>query len=97
MKNLKDVPQDALFVMADVVGSYPSIPHEAGLKALKEALNKRENSNIATNDRIKIAKFVFKNSKYLEQPLVPNLHLHTLPFLWMTLKVNFLKLNHYNL
>ena len=91
MKNLKDVPQDALFVMADVVGSYPSIPHEAGLKALKEALNKRENSNI------KIAKFVFKNSKYLEQPLVPNLHLHTLPFLWMTLKVNFLKLNHYNL
>ena len=77
MKNLKDVPQDALLVMADVVGSYPSIPHEAGLKALKEALNKRENSNIATND-------LKKNSKYLEQPLVPNLHLHTLPFLWMT-------------
>ena len=50
MKNLKDVPQDALLVMADVVGSYPSIPHEAGLKALKEPLNKRENSNIATND-----------------------------------------------
>ena len=77
MKNLKDVPQDALLVMADVVGSYPSIPHEAGLKALKEALNKRENSNIATND-------LKKNSKYLEQPLVPNLHLHMLPFLWMT-------------
>ena len=77
MKNLKDVPQDALLVMADVVGSYPSIPHEAGLKALKEALNKRENSNIATND-------LKKNSKSLEQPLVPNLHLHTLPFLWMT-------------
>ena len=43
--------------MADLVGYYPSIPHEAGLKALKEALDKRENSYIATSD-IKIAEFV---------------------------------------
>ena len=34
-KNFKDIPQDALSVTADVVGLYPSIPHEAGLKALK--------------------------------------------------------------
>ena len=78
VKNLKDIPQDALLVTADVVGLYPSIPHEAGLKALKEALDKRENRNIATNDVIRMAEFVLKNNyfeyngrlnrKYLEQP-----------------------------
>ena len=44
-KNLKDIPQDALLVTADLVGLYPSIPHEDGLKALKEARDKRENRN----------------------------------------------------
>ena len=39
-KNLKDISQEALLVTADVVGLYPSIPHEDGLKALKEALDK---------------------------------------------------------
>ena len=47
-KDLKDIPQDALLVTADVVRLYPSIPREARLKALKEALDKRENRNIAT-------------------------------------------------
>ena len=50
MKNLKDIPQGTLLVTADVIGLYPSILHEAGLKAIKEALDKRENINIATND-----------------------------------------------
>ena len=55
MKNLKDIPQDTLLVTADVVGLNPSIPHEAGLKALIEALDKRGNRNIATNDLIRMA------------------------------------------
>ena len=63
-KSLKNIPQDALLVTADVVGLYPSIPDEAGLKALKEALDKRENRNIATNDLIKIAEFVLKNNYF---------------------------------
>ena len=53
--NLKDIPQDALLVTADIVGLYPSIPHEAGLKALKEALDKKENRNITTNNLIRMA------------------------------------------
>ena len=64
VKNLKDIPQDALLVTADVVGLYPSIPHEAGLKALKEALDKRENRNIATNDLVRMAEFVLKNNYF---------------------------------
>ena len=33
IRDLKDIPSDALLVTADVVGLYPSIPHEAGLQA----------------------------------------------------------------
>ena len=63
-KNLKDIPKDAVLVMVDVVGLYASIPHEAGSKALKEALDKRGNRNIATNDLIRMAEFVLKNSYF---------------------------------
>ena len=58
------IAQDALLVTTDVVGLYPSIPHEVGLKTLKETLDKRENRNIATNDLIKMAEFVLKNNYF---------------------------------
>ena len=32
----------AILIIADVVGLYPSKPHNAGLEALKTRLNKRE-------------------------------------------------------
>ena len=38
--NLGSIPENAILVMADVVGLYPSIPHEAGLKALREVILK---------------------------------------------------------
>ena len=77
-KNLQNIPKDALLVTTDVVELYPSILHEAGLKTLKEALDKRENRNIATNDLIRMTEFVLKivisklmgrlDSKNLTQP-----------------------------
>ena len=42
IKNLTDIPEGAILVTADVVSSYPSIPHETGLEALKKALDERE-------------------------------------------------------
>ena len=48
----------------DVIGLYSSIPHEAGLNALKEALDNRENKTINTEDLIKMASFVFKNNLF---------------------------------
>ena len=39
-KNLSTIPDNAILVTTDVVGSYPSIPHDAGLSALREALDK---------------------------------------------------------
>ena len=44
----------------DVVGLYPSIPHELGLKVLEEALEKRKSNQISTDDLIKLAKFVLQ-------------------------------------
>ena len=58
IRGLKDIPNDALLVTADVVGLYPSIPHEAGLQALEEVFECRKDKKILTNDLIKIAAFV---------------------------------------
>ena len=38
IKQINSVPENAILVTADVVGLYCSIPHDAGLKALKQAL-----------------------------------------------------------
>ena len=35
------IPNDALLVTGDVVRLYPSIPHEAGLSALRESMDKK--------------------------------------------------------
>ena len=45
-----------------VVGLYPSIPHEAGLSAIREALDKRTRKKIPTENLIKMAEFVLKNN-----------------------------------
>ena len=58
IKNLQNIPEDAILVTADVVGLYPSIPHEAGLNALREALDNRENKHIPTDNLLKMAEFV---------------------------------------
>ena len=49
---------------ADVVGLYPSIPHEVGLRALREALDKRDEKTIATEELLKMAEFVLKNNYF---------------------------------
>ena len=40
-------------VTADVVGLYPSIHHDAGVEALRKALDIRENKKISTDDLTK--------------------------------------------
>ena len=62
IKTLRCIPDNPLLVTADVVGLYPSIPHQAGLIALKEALDKRLLKKIPTDDLIKMAEFVLSNN-----------------------------------
>ena len=42
----------------------PSIPYELGMKALEEALEKRESKKVSTDDLIKPAKFVLQNNYF---------------------------------
>ena len=44
------------------MGLYPNIPHQAGLKALKEALEKRDIKKLQTEDLVKIAEFILNNN-----------------------------------
>ena len=44
---------------ANAVGLYPNIPHEAGLKSLKEALNRKREKKISMEDPVKMKEFVF--------------------------------------
>ena len=99
IKNLGSLPENAILVTADVVGIYPSIPHEAGLQAFEEALENRDRKQISTDKLVKMAQFVLRNNffnltmlfsnRYLVQQLGQNLHCHTLVFPWIKLRLNF--------
>ena len=61
LHKLGKIPDNAILVTADVVGLYPSIPHNVGLRALKELLDKREQKKLPTEDLVRMAEFVLKN------------------------------------
>ena len=73
IKTIGSVRENANLVTADVAGLYPIIPHQAGLKTLKEALEKRDIKKIPTDDLVKMAEFelndnIFElNSKAYQQ------------------------------
>ena len=64
IKRIGNIPEDAILVTADVVGLYPSIPHELGLKALEVAPEKRESIQTLTSELVKMAKFVLQNNYF---------------------------------
>ena len=64
IKNINAIPENAILVTADVVGLYPSIPHQAGLEALREALDKRKTHKVPMGKLVKIAEFVLKNNYF---------------------------------
>ena len=49
---------------ADVVGLYPSIPHNAGLKALKDAFDCKQNKKIPTDMLVKMVECVPTNNYF---------------------------------
>ena len=62
IKSLGRIPEDAFLVTADVVGLYPSIPHDVGLKALYEKLEERSDKKVPSADLVDMAEFVLKNN-----------------------------------
>ena len=61
-RKLGKIPDNAILFTADVVDLYPSIPHNVGLRALKEALDKREQKKIPAEDLVQMAEFVLSNN-----------------------------------
>ena len=64
VQNMGKIPQDSVFVTADVVDLYPSMPHNAGLKALKDALDCRQNKKLPTDMLVKMTEFVLTNNYF---------------------------------
>ena len=64
LKHLGKAPSNAILVTADVVGLYPSIPHEAGLEALYEKLEERVEKKIPSSDLVNMDEFVLKNNNF---------------------------------
>ena len=62
IKTIGSVPKNVILVTADVMGLCPHIPHQTGLKALKEALEKRDIKKIPTEDLVEMSEFVLNNN-----------------------------------
>ena len=56
--DLDGLPDGAILCTVDVVGLYPSIPHEEGLEALKGVLEHREDKTISTDTLLELAHVV---------------------------------------
>ena len=50
------------WLQADVTALYPSIPHNVGLKAFKEFLDKKETKNVPTEELVRMVEFVLKSN-----------------------------------
>ena len=64
VKKLQNIPDGAILLSTDVLGLYPSIAYEAGLRVLKQALDNRESKTIPTGNLVKLAEFVLKNNYF---------------------------------
>ena len=64
IKDLKDIPNNALLVTADLVGLYPSNPHEVGLQTVKKVLERRKDKKISTKGLVKMTEFVFQDNYF---------------------------------
>ena len=64
IKTVGSIPENAILVTTNVVGLYPNIPNQAGLKAFKEAFEKRDIKKILTEGLVKMAEFVSGNNRF---------------------------------
>ena len=64
LKNLGTKPFNANLVTVDIVGLYPSIPHETGLRVFREVLNKQDKKPIPAKDMVNMAGLVLKNKLF---------------------------------
>ena len=61
---MQSIPDGAILITSDLVALHHSVSHKAGLRALKDALDSRENKSISAKDLIKMACFVLQNNYF---------------------------------
>ena len=64
MKRTGKIPEGSFLVTTDVVGLYPSIPHNEGIAVLKQKLEEQPSTKIPTNDLVQLTEFVLKNDLF---------------------------------
>ncbi len=62
LDEMDGLPQDAILCTVDVVGLYPSIPHDEGLESIRDALNSREDQSVSTDSLVELTKLVLKTT-----------------------------------
>ena len=64
IRDLQKISRNAILCTIDVVGLYPSIPHDEGLNVLKKVLGERDNINVSSETLLDLASLVLKNSYF---------------------------------
>ena len=64
LNKLPKLPKGSRLCTIDVVGLYPNIPHELGLKAMRTFLDKRSDKSVSTQTLIDLAELVLKNNYF---------------------------------
>ena len=101
IKRISNIQDDVILIIADVVELYLSILHDLGLKALKEALGKKESVQISTSNLakwlnlyVKIIIFILMertSNNFLVLLYALNSHLHMHVHSWTKFNQNFWK------
>ena len=65
LRDLPDLPSDAILCTVDVVGLYPNIPHADGLEALRKSLDSRQNPEVSTETLMDLAELVLNNNYFI--------------------------------
>ena len=67
LKKLPSLPklsENTLLCTAHVVGLYPNIPHDDGLKAIEQVLNQRDDFTVSTKSLLDLTECVLKNNVF---------------------------------
>ena len=62
LKEIGNIPENAILVSFDVVGLYPHIPHDEGVEAMRYYLSDRMVQNVSTESLCHLAKIVLENN-----------------------------------
>ena len=64
IQDLSDLPESSILVSFDVVGLYPHMPHEEGIKTIAEYLETREDKTVSTKSLCDLASIVLKENYF---------------------------------